>query len=47
MSDEHTTTEATAAASPELIELYAEAFRLYGTMALWNVRQFDQPTVAT
>lgn len=24
--------------------LYAEAFREFGTMALWNIRQFESPT---
>ncbi len=34
--------------SPEALadirRLYHEAFRLYGSMALWNVREFDEPT---
>ena len=28
----------------EIRRLYHEAFRLYGAMALWNVREFDAPT---
>lgn len=34
---------AVVATAPELVDLYRTAFRLYGTSALWNRREFTDP----
>jgi hypothetical protein len=33
-----------ATETPTLVTLYREAFRDFGTMALWNIRASDAPT---
>lgn len=33
-----------SAPADDLAALYAQAFREFGTMALWNIRKFDDPT---
>jgi hypothetical protein len=33
-----------AAARAEIARLYHEAFRLYGGVALWSMREFEHPT---
>ena len=43
----HTRRDDTPAAAPSatIVALYRRAFAVFGARALWNIREFDDPTV--
>jgi hypothetical protein len=46
MQDRGNATEAGAQKAPsEVLRLYRRAFAEFGTRALWNIRQYEDPTV--
>lgn len=45
MMDENLKDQSTTDRQREIALLYAQAFAEFGTRALWNLRQFENPTV--